>query len=126
MGRKFEKKVVFRATLSDETTVKLQKLTEKFKFLPKPLDDITSKFRKMNHIISPITRKMERLARTMKKVGKFGSFAITAPATAIATAGILKSADVQSELAKLRVVADLDPNSLGLLKNEAVDIGKRT
>ena len=126
MGRKFEKKVVFRATLSDETTVKLQKLTEKFKSLTKPLDDITSKFRKMNHIISPITRKMERLARSMKKIGKLGSVAITAPATAIATAGILKAADVQSELAKLRVVADLDPNSLGLLKNEAVDIGKRT
>lgn len=129
MGTKSEKKLVFKATISDEATAKLGLISHQFKAMTSWTDKLSSKFQKLSYSLSPITKKLSGITNAMGRLGRLGSLGTAAVAltpSAIATAGISKAADVESELAKLRVIADLDPKSVDLLKKEAVDIGKRT
>ena len=101
MASKAEKKIVYRATLSDETVAKLSAMTVRFKALTKPLDDMTAKFKQMNYAIAPITKKLEKIGKSMSKIGKFGMKVITAPIIAGAAFGVKTAGDVEAEKNKL-------------------------
>jgi len=129
MGKKSEKKLVFKATLSDQATAKLGLIATKMKGMQGPIDKLRSKFNKLSWSLSPFKKKIDDLAKSFKKLGfasKIGIGAMAmAPAAGISS-GVLTAADVQTGLNSLEVIAKLDPQSLVLLKDEAIDIGKRT